>query len=110
LIKSGFNKNAIGENFNLAAGIEISITDMAKKVIKASGKSIDIKFAPRRKWDTKPRLCASIEKASKLIDYKPIVSFEEGFRENVKWFNENWSKISELADFKPGMNSAVRKK
>ena len=110
LIKSGYDKNAIGENFNLAAGIEISITDMAKKVIEASGKNIDIKFAPRRKWDTKPRLCASIEKAANLIDYKPIVSFDEGFRENVIWFNENWSKISKLADFKPGMNSAVRKK
>ena len=27
---------------------------------------------------------------------------------NVKWFNENWSIIEELADFPPGISSAVR--
>lgn len=109
LVKSGFYDSAIGENFNLAAGREISISDMADKVISASGGQVEIEYAPRRKWDTKPRLCASIDKASELIDYKPLVSFDEGFAENVKWFKENWEDIVRLSDFKPGMNSAVRK-
>ncbi len=109
LVKSGFYKDAIGENFNLAAGREISITDMAEMVNKTTGNKAEIIYKERRKWDTKPRLLASIEKAEKLIDYKPIIDFEEGFNANIDWFKDNWELIKSLADFKPGMNSAVRK-
>jgi len=67
-----------------------------------------INFRERRKWDTKPRLLACIEKAEQLIGYKPFVGFEEGFKENIQWFRDNWEKIEAVADFPPGMSSAVR--
>ena len=35
-------------------------------------------------------------------------NFENGFNENVKWFSENWEIINDLADFPPGLSSAVR--
>jgi UDP-glucose 4-epimerase len=108
LIKAGYYEKAIGENFNLAAGREISIKDMANLVIEATGSKAGIVFKQRRKWDTKPRLLASIDKAEKLIGYKPIVDFKEGFKDNIEWFKENWDKIEQLADFPPGMSSAVR--
>jgi len=62
----------------------------------------------RRRWDTKPRLLASIEKAEQLIGYKPFVEFEEGIKTNMEWFRDNWDKIEVVADFAPGMSSAVR--
>lgn len=108
LIKSGYFKEAIGENFNLAAGREISIKDMAKLVLETTDNKSGLIFKERRKWDTKPRLLASIEKAEKLIKYKPIIDFREGFYKNIEWFKLNWEKIETLADFPPGMNSAVR--
>jgi len=108
LIKAGYYEKAIGENFNLAAGREISIKDMANLVIEATGSKTGIVFKQRRKWDTKPRLLASIDKAEKLIGYKPIVDFKEGFKDNIEWFKDNWNKIEQLADFPPGMSSAVR--
>ena len=52
---------------------------------------------------------ASIELASEIIDYKPIVDFSSGLEENMRWFELNWDKIQLLADFPPGMSSAVRK-
>jgi len=108
LIKAGYYEKAIGENFNLAAGREISIKDMANLVIEATGSKTGLVFKQRRKWDTKPRLLASIDKAKKLIGYKPIVDFKEGFKDNIEWFKDNWNKIEQLADFPPGMSSAVR--
>lgn len=108
LIKAGYYEKAIGENFNLAAGREISIKDMANLVIEATGSKTGLVFKQRRKWDTKPRLLASIDKAEKLIGYKPIVDFKEGFKDNIEWFKDNWNKIEQLADFPPGMSSAVR--
>jgi len=109
LIKAGFYESAIGENFNLAAGQEIKIKDMMEAVNKTCGNSTPPKFIPRRKWDTKPRLLASIEKANKLIDYKPVEFFDETLQKNMEWFQENWEIIQGQADFPPGMNSALQK-
>ena len=108
LIKAGFDGKAVGENFNLAAGREIMIRDMAEMVNRAAGNKTPIYFMERRKWDTKPRLLASIEKARNLIGYRPLVGFEEGFKANIEWFKDNWEKIVEASDFPPGMSSAVR--
>ena len=108
LIKSGFYESAIGQNFNLSAGREISIIDIAEMVNKIAGNEGNIEFKPKRKWDTKSRMLASIQKASDLIGYKPIISFEEGFQENLLWFRNNWELIERDADFTPGMSSAVR--
>ncbi len=108
LVKAGYCKEAIGENFNLASGSEVRIIDLANMVNKATGNTAEILFRERRKWDTKPRLLASIEKAQKLINYNPMINFEDGLRTNIEWFSDNWDKIEALADFKPGMSSAVR--
>ncbi len=108
LIKAGFYKEAVGENFNLAAGREVSIKTLAEMVIKATGSTAGIINKERRKWDTKPRLLASIQKAERLIKYEPIIEFEEGLQTTIEWFRDNWDKIVALADFPPGMSSAVR--
>lgn len=50
----------------------------------------------------------SLEKAKKLVGYQPLVSFEEGFAANIEWFRDDWDMIKKLADFPPGMSSAVR--
>ncbi len=110
LIKSGFYQDAVGENFNLASGREISILEMAKLVNETTGNKADLIYKPRRKWDTKPRLLASIEKAQKLINYSPMVEFKDGFMKNIEWFRDNWEIIEDMADFPPGMSSAVRDK
>lgn len=108
LIKAGYYEKAIRANFNLASGRETRIIDMANMVNEATGNETPINHKQRRKWDTKPRLLASIEKAKELIDYEPLVFFEEGFKANINWFKENWELIEKYADFPPGMSSAVK--
>jgi len=110
LIKAAYYDDAIGQAFNLASGKETKIKDMISMVNNATGNSTHITQFPARKWDTKKRLLASIELAGKLIDYKPITQFEDGLKENMKWFKLNWDRIQEAADFPIGMSSAVRKK
>ena len=108
LIKAGYEERAVGANFNLASGKEMRIRDLAQMVNEATKNKSPINFRERRKWDTKPRLLACIEKAELLIGYRPLVEFEEGFKENIEWFRDNWDKIEAVADFPPGMSSAVR--
>jgi len=108
LIKAGYYDGAVGANFNLASGKETSIMEMANMVNEVTGNKTPLNQKPRRKWDTKPRLLASISKAKELINYEPMVNFEQGFSKNMEWFKDNWNLIEALADFPPGMSSAVR--
>ena len=108
ILRAGYFEEAVGEAINLASGREIKIIDLANLVNRLTGNKGGIKFAERRKWDTKPRLLASIEKAKKLIGYEPKTDFEEGIKNTIKWFEENWDLIEKSADFGPGISSAVR--
>jgi len=97
--------------FQPGLGKEVRIKDLVKMVNEATDNKADIIFRERRKWDTKPRLPASIEKAKQLIGYEPMVDFDEGFQSNpegLREFRDNRDKIESVADFPPGMSSAVR--
>lgn len=110
LLRGGYSENAIGQEFNLAAGREIRIIDLAQMVNEIVGNSAGIKFLERRKWDTKKRLCASIDKARQLIGYDPKTDFREGLLNTVTWFKDHWESVNKSASFSPGGSSAVRDK
>ncbi len=108
LLRGGVMESAVGEEFNLASGRETRIIDLAKMINELTGNKAGIRFTQRRKWDTKSRLLASIEKARRLIGYEPSTTFEEGLQNTIRWFRDNWDKIEASAHFAPGVSSAVR--
>jgi UDP-glucose 4-epimerase len=75
---------------------------------RLTGNKAGIDFAPRRKWDNKSRILASVEKANKLIGYAPSTTFEQGLPQAIEWFKANWANIQKAASFAPGASSAVR--
>ncbi|MCB0310568.1 MAG: NAD-dependent epimerase/dehydratase family protein, partial [Bdellovibrionales bacterium] len=108
LLQAGIEPKAIGQEFNLASGVETKIGDLARMVNELTGNKAGIHYAAKRKWDTKSRLCASVERARELIGYNPQTNFEEGLQRTVSWFHDNWDNIQRDAAFGPGMSSAVR--
>jgi len=108
LLRAGYYDKVLGQEFNLASGKETRIMDLARMVNKAVGNEGGTNFASRRKWDTKDRLLASVERARELIGYEPRTDFEEGLAATVEWFKENWERIEQAASFGPGVSSAVR--
>jgi len=110
LLRMGYFEEAIGEEMNLAAGREIKIKYLADTINNLVGNEAGINFKPRRAWDTKKRMLASNEKAKELIGFQVTHDFEDGLKEAIKWFKENWENILNSADFPPGMSSAVRDK
>lgn len=108
LLRAGSLEKAVGQEFNLASGEETRIIDLANMTNKAVGNTAGIQTAQRRKWDTKSRLLASIDRASQLIGYKPETSFEVGLENTIGWFRDNWDKIEASASFGPGASAAVR--
>ena len=97
LIRAGYYETAIGQEFNLASGKETRIIDLANMINEATGNQAGIKFIQRRKWDTKSRLLACIDRARELIGYEPRVEFKEGLANTIQWFKNNWDRIEKAA-------------
>ena len=108
LLRAGYYQAAVGQEFNLASGKETSIADLARMINEQVGNKAGITFTDRRKWDTKSRLLASVDRAKELIGYQPNTPFEEGLGHVIAWFKDNWERISAGARFGPGISSAVR--
>lgn len=98
-LKMGVVKEAIGEAINLASGRETKIIDLAKMINEITGNKAGIVFKPKRSWDKSTRRRASIEKAKKILGYKPETNIEIGLRKVYQWFKENWNNISRSVKF-----------
>ncbi len=108
LLRAGYFEAAVGQEFNLASGKETRIIDLAQMINAQVGNKAGILYAERRKWDTKSRLLASVDRARQLIGYEPHTSLEAGLKNTTAWFRENWDRIQTAARFGPGISSAVR--
>ncbi len=84
---------------NLASGKETVIIEMANMVNEITGNAAGIKHIPRRRWDTKDRLLASVDKARGVIGYDPKMEFRKGLERTVEWFRANWEDIERDARF-----------
>ncbi len=99
LLAMGIKKEAIGEAINLGSGNETKVIDMANMVNELTGNPEGIAFAARRNWDAKTRLLSSIEKAEKILNYKPQTKFKNGLKKTHQWFTDNWVNIEKSAEF-----------
>jgi len=108
LLRAGYLEAAIGQEMNIASGEETNILQMAERINQLTGNRAGIIHIPRRIWDTKKRLWASIDRARDLLGYQPSLEFEQGLQATIDWFKINWSVIQRDADFPPGSSSAVQ--
>jgi UDP-glucose 4-epimerase len=108
LLRAGFVEAAIGQEMNIAAGREIEIVEMAEMVNQIVGNTAGIVYTDRRKWDTKSRLLASVDRAREVLGYNPGTNFSDGLLATKRWFEANWDNILRDSEFPPGMSSAVR--
>lgn len=99
LMAMGIVDEAVGESINLGSGEETRVIDMAQQINKLTGNREGINYVTRRDWDAKTCLLSSIEKAKKILDYKPQVTFYQGLKETYNWFENNWENISQSAEF-----------
>jgi len=74
-----------GEIINFATGVDYSVRDIAKKIIKISGKDMEPKFIDARAGELK-RSVGDSSKALKLLGWKPKVDFDEGLKRTIEWF------------------------
>lgn len=70
---------------NLGTGIELSIKDLINEICKYYNYTSDIDYQPARAADVR-RLCASSELAKDVLEFTPEMSFTEGLKTTLDWY------------------------
>ncbi len=85
---------AVNQVYNVAYGGRTSLNDLYELIRKLIGRydskvlGIEAVHGPNRSGDI-PHSLASIEKAKRLLGYRPTYSVEEGMEESIDWYREN---------------------
>lgn len=88
----GLHEKTVGDVYNLGTGREVSIGDLAKKIMDLIGTKVEIITDEKRIRPEKSeveRLLSNPEKAMKLTGWKPQYTLEEGLIETINWIKNN---------------------
>ena len=87
----------VGEVINVATGIDITVSDIADKVLELLGKPSSLKVHVDERPGQVDRHIGSTEKAEKLLGWKARTSFEDGLERTISWYrdNEAWWRAPE---------------
>ena len=86
---------AIGEEINIASQFEISVGDLAKKIIEIINVDSTVVLDEQRIRPDKSeviRLLGSNKKLKELTNWTNRYSFEEGLKETIEWFKNHNQK------------------
>ncbi len=75
------------ETFNLGESETVSVLEMIEALEKALNLKAQIEFKPLQLGDV-PITYANIDKAKKILGYKPTTPFKEGIKNFAQWFLE----------------------
>lgn len=87
--------DTFGKVINIGSGKEVTIKEVVESISKITGKALQIRVDEQRvrpEMSEVERLCASNEKAQKILDWAPAYLLEEGLKETYDWFRENGDK------------------
>jgi nucleoside-diphosphate-sugar epimerase len=76
---------AVGEAMNVGCGDRISVLALAELVSQLLGKGIEPLLVPARPGDVRDSQ-AAIDKARRLIGYRPLVTVRDGLAATVDWY------------------------
>lgn len=87
LVRLGLAPDVEGEVVNLGCGREVSIRDLAVRLLALLGDPVEPRFGalpdrPTEIW----RMYADTAKATRLLGWQPTVGLEEGLRRTVDWY------------------------
>jgi UDP-glucose 4-epimerase len=71
--------------FNIGTGLATSVLALADSLQRAAGRRTTLEFAPARPGEQQ-RSFVRIEKADRLLGWRPAVALEQGLAETVEWF------------------------
>jgi len=88
------NEKAINTVYNVAYGDRNTLNDLMDYLKECLSEfdskisNVEVMYGPNRVGDI-PHSHASVDKAKKLLNYKPQFSLQKGLKEAVKWYWQN---------------------
>jgi dTDP-glucose 4,6-dehydratase len=82
-------ESVAGEVINVATGIDISVEEIADRVLDVLAKPVELKERVPDRLGQVQRHIGSTEKAARLVDWRARTSFDEGLQRTVAWYREN---------------------
>ncbi|MBN2075689.1 MAG: SDR family NAD(P)-dependent oxidoreductase [Dehalococcoidales bacterium] len=89
-VKVAESPNSNGEVINIGSNFEVSIGDIARKVLNILNKNIEIISDEQRIRPEKSevqRLWCDNSKAKNMIGWAPVISFDEGLSQTIEWIS-----------------------
>ena len=83
--------NASGKVFNIGTGARITLNQTLALLANLTGNKLETKYEPPRDGDIRDSQ-ADITQARNILNYEPLVTFEEGLRRTVEWYSEAQAK------------------
>jgi UDP-glucuronate decarboxylase len=80
---------------NIGNPVEVSIAELANRIIELTGSRSTINFQPLPQDDPKQR-CPDISRAKKLLGWKPTVDLDEGLTRTIAYFDNLFSRDSKV--------------
>jgi nucleoside-diphosphate-sugar epimerase len=80
--------SCMGEIFNIGTDVAITTDEGIRIVEEIIGKKARIKKVPKRSGD-QLRTHANIDKARRILDYKPNTTVSEGLKQEVEWYEKH---------------------
>lgn len=81
-------QNVSGEVFNIACGSRTTVNILVDEIKTVLGKNIPSNFTDPRPGDVR-HSHADISKATKRLNYNPLITFSEGLKKTISWYKEN---------------------
>ena len=83
--------NASGKVFNIGTGTRVTLNQTLALLANLTGNELETKYEPPRDGDIRDSQ-ADITQARDILNYEPLVTFEEGLRRTVEWYREAQAK------------------
>ena len=88
-------KGQPGGVYNLAAGIETSIKELADLINELTGNKTGAQLAEARPWDRSGRRFGTTSKSEKDLGFYVKMDIREGLVKTIEWTKQNKSLIEE---------------
>ena len=72
--------------FNIGSGVETTLEQLARTLIKVMGSNVDLEYAPPRKVNPVTRRMADVSAAARELGFTPRVSLEDGLQQLASWW------------------------
>jgi UDP-glucose 4-epimerase len=88
---AGTHDNALGLTFNIGNDVEMSVNQIAQKIVAATNSASSIEYISHAsrfgtRFEDTPRRVPDLQRSRSVLGFNPLVAFDEGLRLTLEWW------------------------